>query len=153
MVNIRNMCENDYEAADQLMQQLHKLHVEGRPDLYIDIEHPYTKEEFMKKVNDPEIISIVAEKNKQVVGLCFCAMRNRSNMVNMRSAYMDDLFVCAEERRNGIAANLFAAAEKKAKELGAERLDLMVWGFNEPAIKFYKSLGMAEQRYILEKKI
>lgn len=54
-------------------------------------------------------------------------------MVNQRTAYMDDLFVCEEVRRQGIATKLFKDAEKKAVALGAKRLDLMVWDFNQPA--------------------
>jgi len=41
--------------------------------------------------------------------------------------------------------------EQKAKELGATRIDLMVWEFNESAQELYRSLGMTPQRYILEK--
>jgi len=74
-------------------------------------------------------------------------------MVNQRTAYMDDLFVCEEVRRQGIATKLFKDAEKKAVALGAKRLDLMVWDFNQSAIGFYKSLGMTEQRYIFEKEL
>ena len=34
--------------------------------------------------------------------------------------------------------------------MGAGRLDLMVWGFNETAFAFYEKMGMQVQRYILE---
>jgi GNAT superfamily N-acetyltransferase len=51
------------------------------------------------------------------------------------------------------ARALFAEAEKQAKELGAVRIDLMLWSFNESTRKFYESLGMTPQRYIFEKKL
>lgn len=102
-MNIRNMIVQDYNVVDQLMQQLHNIHVKGRPDLYVDLEHPYSLEEFRQKIEDDNCISILAEENWNV--------------------------------------------------LGAKRLDLMVWDFNKSAIDFYKSLGMAEQRYILEKEL
>lgn len=45
----------------------------------------------------------------------------------------------------------FHEMEQRAKELGAKRIDLMVWEFNESAQELYRSLGMTPQRYILEK--
>lgn len=152
-MNIRNMTVQDYLEVDQLMQQLHKLHVKGRPDLYVDLQHPYSLENFRQKVESAEHILLLAEENGKILGICFVAMRERSMMVNQQTAYMDDLFVCEEVRRQGIATKLFKDAEKKAVALGSKRLDLMVWDFNQSAIGFYKSLGMTEQRYIFEKEL
>ena len=53
-MNIRNMTVQDYLEVDQLMQQLHKLHVKGRPDLYVDLQHPYSLENFRQKVGSAE---------------------------------------------------------------------------------------------------
>ncbi len=152
-MKIRNMTIQDYEAVDQLMQKLHNLHVKGRPDLYVDLEHPYSLEEFRQKVEDTNCIAILAEERERILGICIVVMRDRSMMVNKRTAYMDDLYVCEDVRKQGIATKLFKTAEKKAAELGAKRLDLMVWDFNQSAIEFYKSLGMTEQRFILEKEL
>ena len=38
-MQIRNMNLDDYNEVDRLMAQVHQLHVNGRPDLYIDVEH------------------------------------------------------------------------------------------------------------------
>ena len=48
---------------------------------------------------------------------------------------------------------LFRQIQDIASEIGAERMDLMVWAFNAPALAFYKSLGMKEQRIVLEKQV
>lgn len=66
-------------------------------------------------------------------------------------AYVDDMFVHPSYRGQKIATTLFHEMERRAKELGAGRIDLMVWEFNESAQKLYRSLGMIPQRYILEK--
>ena len=39
VMHIRDMKKEDYEEIDRLMSQVHKLHVEGRPDLYCEAEH------------------------------------------------------------------------------------------------------------------
>ena len=48
---------------------------------------------------------------------------------------------------------LFGTASARAKERGAQRMDLKVWEFSEPARKFYASLGMSTQCRILEKEL
>ena len=100
-----------------------------------------------------KFISIVAEENGIVVGLCSVEIRERSVMVKMRTAYMDDLIVDESCRKKGIAKALFAEAEARAKEPGAKRPDSMVWDFNKNAIGFYEHLGMTPQRYIFKKEL
>lgn len=150
-MTIRDMKLEDYDAVDTLMQQLHKIHVNGRPDLYVEMEHPYSKEELTEKIYNKEVIALAAEEEDRIVGLCIVVIKHRSGMVNMKTAYVDDLVVDQSYQRRGIAKSLFQKAEERAKALGAERMDLTVWSFNENALKFYQSIGMVPQRYILEK--
>lgn len=148
---IKFMTESDYDAVDRLMKQVHELHVLNRPDLYIPMEHPYSKEEFANLVQNENVSALLAEEDNQVVGICFISMRTKTGMVKKFTAYMDDLCVDAGYRGEGIGKALFLKVEQIVKEKGAERLDLMVWNFNDEAMRFYKSLGMVPQRYILEK--
>lgn len=150
-MQIRDMKLEDYNEVDRLMAQVHKLHVEGRPDLYIDVEHIYSMEMFQEMVENEDMISFVAEEDNTIVGICFVSMREKTCMIKRRTAYMDDLCVDEAFRGKGIGRILFAHAKKRAKEMGAERMDLMVWNFNESALKFYEEMGMKPQRYIMEK--
>lgn len=149
-MQIRNMRLEDYREVDRLMAQVHKLHVEGRPDLYIDVEHIYSMELFQEMVENEDMISVLAEEDDAVVGICFVSMRAKTCMVKRRTAYMEDLCVDEACRGKGIGRKLFEYAKKRAKEMGAERMDLMVWNFNESALKFYEEMGMKPQRYIME---
>ena len=108
-------------------------------------------EMFQEMVENEDMISVVAEENNTIVGICFVSMREKTCMVKRRTAYMDDLCVDEAFRGKGIGRILFAHAKKRAKEMGAERMDLMVWNFNESALKFYEEMGMKPQRYIMEK--
>ena len=150
---IRNMEITDYNEIDKLIQQVHSLHVENRPDLYIELEHPLSKSEFEELVKKDDGISIVAEENEVVIGLCIVSIRSKSGMIDKKVAYMDDLCVDKNFRGQGIGKELFNFASDIAKKKGAERLDLMVWSFNKRAINFYEELGMKPQRYILEKEL
>lgn len=148
---IRELQLNEYSEIDNLMQQLHRFHFDNRPDLSFDLEHPYSKEEYEKLLADKNVISIAAEENGKTIGICFVTIRHKSNMVPMPIAYMDDLIVDKAFRHQGVAKALFAEAKNQAKLLSAKRMDLMVWSFNESAMKLYESLGMKVQRYIYEK--
>lgn len=152
-MNIRKMELSDYDKVDILMQELHKLHVKERPDLYVELEHPYSREKFETLVTDEQVISILSEQDHIVTGICFAEIRTRSMMVNMTTAYINDIIVKDSYRRQGIAKSLFLAAEERAKKKGAKRIDLMVWSFNKDAIAFYEKIGMSPQRIIYEKKL
>ena len=60
-MQIRNMTLNDYNDVDRLMAQVHQLHVNGRPDLYIDVDHIYSYEQFKEMVEN-DVINKVVEK-------------------------------------------------------------------------------------------
>lgn len=150
---IRKMSILDFESVNKLMGQVHTIHVQNRSDCYVDIEFPYPIQEFSNMVEDTSIITILAEEEKNVVGICVVSIREKSCMVNLKTAYMDNLCVDENCRNKGIGAELFKFAEKEAKKMGAKRLDLMVWEFNEKANIFYQRLGMNIQRSILEKNL
>lgn len=152
-MEIRKMKENDYGQVDKLMSQVHKLHLKNRPDLYVDVDHVYSLEEYQDMLQNDDVISILAEENGKVLGICFVSMRSRTCMVKRLTAYMDDLCVDQESRGRGIGKQLFRHAEILAREKGAERLDLMVWAFNDYAKEFYESMGLKPQRYIYEKQL
>lgn len=152
-MEIRDMESKDYPEIDRLMKELHELHVKGRPDLYTELEHPYSREEFEKIVSDPEIISILAEEKSVVIGLCIGTLRKKSGMVEMKTMYIEDLIVDRNFRGKGIASQLYEEMEERGRNTGAKRLDLMVWEFNNDAKRFYEKQGMRPQRYIYEKEL
>lgn len=152
-MQIRNMVLDDYKEVDRLMAQVHKLHVNGRPDLYIDVEHIYSFNQYKQMVENEDMITILAETEEKVVGICMVSMRARTGMVNRRTAYMDDLCVDETCRGKGIGKALFLYAKEQSMKMGAERLDLMVWNFNDDARHFYEKMGMTPQRYIYETKL
>ena len=147
---IRPMLPEDFPAVSAMMDDLHALHVENRPDLYVPMSPIYPENVYLEKLHDPATLCLLAEIDGAAAGLCFVEMRKRTCMRNIPSAYVDDMYVSPAFRRRGVATALFRHAEALAKEKGAVRLDLMVWGFNREALSFYESLGMRPQRYILE---
>ena len=66
---------------------------------------------------------------------------NYSTFLGQQGIYIEDLFVKPHMRGLGIGKAMFAYIARMAKERGCGRLDWWVLDWNEPAIKFYKSLG------------
>lgn len=152
-MQIRDITIQDFEKVNELMREVHALHVQNRPDLYIDMEEPYPKEKFTEDIKNGDVIAILAEEESEVLGICFVTFREKTCMVHKRTAYMEDLCVRRQDRAQGIGTQLFEYAQGQARKMGAERLDLMVWGFNQAAADFYEKMGMKVQRYILEKEL
>lgn len=100
-----------------------------------------------------EMICILAEENGETAGICFVSLRQKMCMVERCTAYLEDLCVAVPFQHQGVGKALYQEAERLARKKGAVRMDLMVWSFNQSAIRFYESLGLRPQRYIFEKNL
>ena len=58
-----------------------------------------------------------------------------------RYLYLTDLFVREQARRRGVGRRLVQAVAAVAVEDGAPHIEFTVYGWNEPALAFYRSLG------------
>lgn len=149
-MDIRDIKLSDFEKVNEVMKEVHNLHVKHRPDLYLELDEPYPIEKFKEDIRNEDTISILAEEANDIMGICFVSFREQTCMVKKCTAYMDDLCVLKKYRGQGIGTKLFNHAIELAKKKGAKRLDLMVWGFNRNAIEFYEKMNMQVQRLILE---
>ncbi len=55
--------------------------------------------------------------------------------------YVEDIYVKPEFRQNGLGRAVFRRLAREAGEKGCARLEFAVLDWNEPALKFYESLG------------
>ena len=150
---IRNIRKSDYAAIDALLLQIHRVDVEGRPEMFSPIEQYMTRDSFDSLVANNNVISILAQERGSIIGCCFVSMLERSGMAHMKSAYIDLLVVDEKHRRKGIGRAIFREVQKRAKKAGAKRIDLMVWSHNPVAESAYQSYGMTPQRTVYEIKI
>ena len=74
-------------------------------------------------------------------------------MVETPILYVEDMFVDKEFRKKGIGAELYKYVRKLAQERKCQRIELMVWEFNQDAIQFYKKMGMNVQRSFFEENV
>ena len=74
--------------------------------------------------------------------VCFALFfHNFSTFLGRPGIYLEDLFVDPDQRGKGFGKAMLAYLAKLAVERECGRLEWSVLDWNEPAIKFYKSLG------------
>ena len=87
--------------------------------------------------------ALLIEFNDEVIGYIVYFF-NFSTFVGREGLYLEDLYIKPEYRGNGIGKKSFEVLVNIAKENKCERLEWTCLDWNEPSIKFYKSIG-AEQ--------
>lgn len=146
---IRELTINDFDIVESIIAKLHQLHIDNRPDFYIENEHPISKKEYKAMLKNQDKINIAYIVDDKIAGICLATIKDRIE----KSIYIDDIYVLEEFRHQGIATRLYKQVENIAKDMGAKRIDLTVWQFNKTAMSFYKSLGMKTQRTVLETRL
>ena len=66
---------------------------------------------------------------------------NFSTFLALPGIYLEDLFVLPSARGRGVGQRLLAWLARETVSRGGGRLDWSVLDWNEPAIRFYQSLG------------
>ena len=88
--------------------------------------------------------ALICELNGQAVGFAVYFF-NYSTWLGKRGLYLEDLFVSPEHRGLGAGKALLVQLAKIAVSNQCGRLEWSVLDWNEPAIKFYQSLGAEPQ--------
>jgi GNAT superfamily N-acetyltransferase len=83
---------------------------------------------------------LLAEEAGNVVGFALF-FHHFSTFRGKPSLYLEDLFVQPEHRGKGHGKALLRAVAQLALERGCPRVDWCVLDWNEPALRFYRSLG------------
>ncbi|MCF8381602.1 MAG: GNAT family N-acetyltransferase [Bacteroidales bacterium] len=83
---------------------------------------------------------ILGKFKGEVVGFALF-FHNFSTFLGKPGIYLEDLFVLEEFRGKGFGKSLLTYLAKLAVDRNCGRLEWSVLDWNEPAIKFYKSLG------------
>ena len=89
---------------------------------------------------DPVVDCLVAVEGGNVVGYAIF-FRNFSTFRVKPGVWLEDVFVTPERRSAGIGKALLNAVIDFASERGYGRVEWSVLDWNEPAIKFYESIG------------
>ena len=99
-----------------------------------------------------DAVFLVAERDGAVVGSVWLSLVEPQTR-SREQAWVFDLRVDEAVRRQGIGAELMAAAEDAARAAGAARLGLNVFGGNEAAVALYVQRGYAVTTMQLAKQL
>ena len=152
-MQIRFAENKDIAGILRLLQQIGKLHHEGRPDLFRERAQKYGPSQILALLQDSKTPVFVAAREDQVLGYCFCKVKDYTLDPVMEahlSLHIDDLCVDEQHRGKGIGKALYMEACRYAKMRRCYNVTLNVWSFNEQAVKFYESLGLKPQKLGLE---
>jgi GNAT superfamily N-acetyltransferase len=89
---------------------------------------------------NPQAEVLIASLDEKPVGFCLF-FHNYSTFLGKRGLYIEDLFVYPDIRGKGIGKELLNATARIALERNCGRMEWSVLDWNEPAIKFYRSIG------------
>jgi GNAT superfamily N-acetyltransferase len=134
MLNIRPATPADAPTIASLVREL---------AAYEKLEHEAQArpEDFLRELESPNpvIHVLIAEWNGAPAGFALYFF-NFSTFVGRQGLYLEDLFVRPEQRSHGIGRALLRALARIAEARGCGRMEWAVLDWNEPALRFYKSL-------------
>lgn len=144
----------DYPEIAELVQEVHNIHSQARPDIYKQQDHIFTEDEFKKSIVSPMEIFFAARTGEEIVGICqvkFISIPETDMTVKIEKAKVEVLCVKGAYQRQGIGTQLLMQAEREAVKRNIHSMELTVWAFNEEAIEYYRKYGMKCQRMVMEK--
>jgi GNAT superfamily N-acetyltransferase len=136
---IRSATPEDVPAVHALIRQLARYEK-------LEHEHVGSAERLQEHLFGPRPYceALVAEEGARgasaPVGFALF-FHNYSTFLAQPGIYLEDLFVVPEARRRGHGRDLLRAIARLAVERGCGRFEWSVLRWNEPAIRFYESLG------------
>jgi len=132
---IRPACLEDVPVILQLIHDLATY--ERAPDEVSATEEQLVEVLFGEK---PAAEVLLAFEEQSPVGFAVY-FYNFSTWLGRPGLYLEDLFVKPEKRGKGYGRALLIELAKIARDRGCGRMEWAVLDWNEPAIKFYRSLG------------
>jgi GNAT superfamily N-acetyltransferase len=92
---------------------------------------------------DANAEALIAEIDGAVVGFALY-FHTFSTFECRRGIWLEDLFVLPEHRQSGVGRALLSRLARLGVERGCARLEWAALDWNEPALRFYGSLGARE---------
>lgn len=138
---IENPQIEDFNRVNELAKQVHELHVNWRPDLFLSVDEVISKEEFEKRIQANEIF--VARIEDEIVGYITINIKEKNNpiMRNRKQLQIEAICVDEKNRGKGIGIQLLKYVKQYGKKNNCTDICLTVNEENASAIKMYEEFG------------
>ena len=149
---IRKANKEDIKRIIELLHQVNMVHHVIRPDLFKPYTTKYNEQELETMLKDDSKPIFVFDDGK-VLGYAFCQVsevRNHQLLEDIKTLYIDDICVDENARGKHVGKALYEYVRDYAKSIGCNNITLNVWEGNEPALHFYRNMGMQVQKTTME---
>lgn len=149
---IRKANKNDIGRIIELLHQVDMVHHEIRPDLFKPYTTKYNEQE-LEALLDNDNNPIFVYDDGEVLGHAFCQItdvKSHKLLQDAKTLYIDDICVDEKARGKHVGKALYEFVRDYAKSIGCYNMTLNVWEGNDPALSFYKNMGMKVQKTGME---
>lgn len=131
----------DFNRVNKLAKQVHELHVNWRPDLFLSVDEVISKECFEKMIQNKEIF--VAKIQDEIIGYITFNIKEKNNPSMRYRKQLQIEAICVDEktRGKGIGTQLLKHVKQYGKENNCTDIYLTVNEENVSAIKMYEEFG------------
>ena len=152
---IRRANKEDIRRIINLLHQVNMVHHVMRPDLFKPHATKYNEHELELLLTD-DSKPIFVFFDGVVLGYAFCQVtevKNNQLLEDIKTLYIDDICVDEKARGKHVGKSLYQHVIGYARSIGCNNVTLNVWAGNDPAQRFYESMGMKVQKTTMEVKL
>ena len=149
---IRKAEKRDIPSIIELLHQVDMVHHVIRPDLFKPNTTKYDEQELEDLLCDDSKPIFVFEDGK-ILGHAFCMItevRDNKLLQDIKTLYIDDICVDEKARGKHVGKALYEHVLAYARSIGCNNITLNVWDGNDPALCFYRNMGMKIQKTTME---
>ncbi len=150
MIRIANNC--DCEKLTALFTELHRHHVEIKPETFRMPEKEWFSRRISEILDDGELKVFVHDNGFGIDGYAVVKIMyiNSDEIFPRKVCYIDCFAVAENSRRKGIGTKLFNAVKKFGTENGCTSVQLGVSACNRGAVIFYEKMGLLPRTIQME---
>ena len=149
---VRKVGKEDIGRIIDLLHQVNMVHHVLRPDLFKPHTTKYNEQELESMLND-DTKPIFVYDNGGVLGYAFCQVteiKDHLLLEDIKTLYIDDICVDENARGKHVGKALYEYVQNYARSIGCNNITLNVWEGNDPALQFYRNMGMKVQKTTME---
>lgn len=147
-IQVRFAAPADYPSFLRVASEALAHHVALVPDVFRSADPALPVSYFTQYLADTDADVIVAEDDGEIVGYVIMRLRHTELPLHVPRtiAHIENFGVLAAYRRKGVGRSIFERCSERARQRGAQSLELDCWEANLEALRFYAALGMRTQR-------
>ena len=149
---VRRANKNDIKRIIELLHQVDMVHHVLRPDLFKPYTTKYDEQELEVLLSDDSKPVFVFDDGT-VLGHAFCIItevKDDKLLQDIKTLYIDDICVDEKARGKHVGKALYEYVHDYAQSIGCNNITLNVWDGNDPALNFYRNMGMKVQKTTME---